>query len=224
MKNCYKCGQVLADDVNFCSSCGEATENGQERQRAREQKCLDRLSTGLKHEGLAFRISGIVYIALAVFFLLYGGIMAALGGFVLADNASYDYSDDYYDSYYYYDGEYYSDDFTYSDSTDGEDFLGGFFLSFGLSYGISLFISFLAVGIVDLVLAGKAKKYRAKVYSDCTDAVNHAGSVGTIVLGAFFSSVALVFIIINFVNTKNDKETFEKIKATQQSYNASLNQ
>ena len=68
---------------------------------------------------------------------------------------------------------------------------------FYIIFGIAL----LVVAIVNLVTASKIGKYR---YSEVLT-VKHAGSVGSIVLAAFFNEIALVFVIINFVTAKKNR-------------------
>lgn len=230
MKTCTKCGQNIPDNAKFCSFCGAVTEDVKTTQesttyyeapvtqapapdRAEEQKCLDGLSSRLKWERTAWKISGIVFLICAIVFLLIGLIGTVAGGALIADNASYSY--DYYDGEYYFDDDY----GYYSDNVDGEDFVAVFGLSFGVTYGFMGLAAFLPLAIVNLVMAKKVGKYREKLYTDCTDGYNHATSVGSIVLGALFNEIALVFIIINFVLTKNKGAEFDRIKATQAQYN-----
>ncbi|MBQ8000399.1 MAG: zinc ribbon domain-containing protein [Ruminococcus sp.] len=230
MKTCTKCGQNIPDNAKFCSFCGEVAQEVKTQAestaqdstsyyqapaqgRENEQKALDGLSNRLKWERTAWKITGIVYLVFAIVFLLISFVGTLAGGFLVADNASY--------SYEYYDGEYYYDDGYgyYSDNVDGEDFVGAIGLVYGVAYGIGGLVGFLPVAIVNLVMASKVGKYREKLYTDCTDGYNHATSVGSIVLGAIFNEIALVFIIINFVLTKNKKAEFDSIKANQSAYN-----
>ncbi len=223
MKNCSKCGQSIPENAKFCSFCGEVAEDVKTTQestayyeapvtqapagnREEEQKCLDGLFSRLKWERIAWKVSGIVFLVCAIIFLLIGLIGTVVGVAVIADDASYS-------SDYYYDGEYY-----YDDNVDGEDFIAVFGFVYGI-YGIVGLFAFLPVAIANLVMAKKVGKYRAKLYTDCTDGVKHATSVGSIVLGALFNEIALVFIIINFVLTKNKKAEFDRIKANQFAYN-----
>lgn len=230
MKTCTKCGQSIPENAKFCSYCGEVVEEVKTAEnentayyavpeaqapagnREEEQKHLDSLSNRLKWERLAWKISGIVVLVCTIFFLLIGTIGTIAGGAVIADNASYSY--EYYDGEYYYDEDY----GTYSDNVDGEDFFAVFGLAYGLVYGI-LGIVFLPIAIVNLVMAKKVGNYRAKIYTDCSDAVNHATSIGSIVLGALFNEYALIAIIINFILTKKNKAVFDRIQANQSAYN-----
>lgn len=196
--------------------------------RAEEQKLLDSLSNRLKWERLAWKIPGIILLVCSILFLVIASI-SGITGIALMVSEEVMSDDSYYeDNYYDYYNDYYSDDFGdyYSDSSTSSEVMtvfGGMGMIYGVVYGILGFV-FLPIAIVNLVMAKKVGKYRNKVYTDCTDAVNHATSVGSIVLAAFFSEYALIAIIINFILTKRDKAKFEKIAATQAQYNAQFPQ
>ena len=74
---------------------------------------------------------------------------------------------------------------------------GGFYIGFGCSL--------LAIAIVNLVMASKVSKSR---YSEVLTA-KHAGSVGSIVVAALFNEIALIFVIINFVQAKKNRAVLE---------------
>ena len=253
MKFCTKCGHQMQDTDMFCNQCGNAansynaqTTYAQTTQTAepqytqtpppapcytqapvadpaKEQACLDRLSTGLKHERLCFKIGGIVLLISAIIILVAGIIMTAVGAYAVDEVDSYDYYGNYYYNYndfsdFFYD--YYDYDYNYNYyNSDAEEAAAVSILVVGIMF-IVYGVLFLPIAIVNMVLKGKVGKYRDKLYTDCTDGVKHAGSVGTIVLAAFFNTIALIFIIINFVFVKNNRETFERIKANQANYNS----
>lgn len=81
--------------------------------------------------------------------------------------------------------------------------IGGMYLFMGLLY--------LPIAIVNLVMAKKAGEYRENLDHDPKSVIDRCGSVGLIVLAAFFNSLALVFIIINFVRVKTNKHIIEKL-------------
>lgn len=205
MKYCSNCGSALEDNMNFCSSCG-ASANAAEAKKANEQKCLDRLSTGLKHERLCYKIFGIVWTVIASFILILS-IFMLIGSSLIAENAV-DYSVEYNGS------EYYTEDF----DVEPDTVASALFIGLGSGY-LSMALIFFGISIVNFVLASKVGKYRNTLYNDCTSGANHASSVGSIVLAAFFNEVALIFVIINFVFMKKNAETFEAIKANQKSFN-----
>ena len=186
-----------------------------------EQACLDKLATGLKHERLCFKIVGIVSLVLAAIMLVSGIIMTVAGAYTAGEINDYNHYSDYiYDLDDFFsdfdDDDFYSYNYYYNTYAEDEAaalmVVGILFIVYG--------VVFLPVAIVNLVIKSKVGKYRDKLYTDCTDGVKHASSVGTIVLGAIFNSIALIFIIINFIFMKRNRETFERIKANQADYNS----
>ena len=206
MKYCSKCGNTMEDNSNFCNVCGAKSATA-ESVKANEQRCLDKLSTGLKHERLAYKIGGIVWVALASIIIIASLIMLVTGSYVIDTSSGYVVE--------YDDNGYYTEDF----DTGVDVVAGSVFIGLGSGY-FSMGLVFLGVGIVNFVLSSKVGKYRNNIYTDCTIGANHAGSVGSIVLAAFFNEVALVFVIINFVFMKRNASTFENIKANQLSFNS----
>ena len=186
-----------------------------------KETVLTRLSTGLKHERLAYKIYGIVALVLAIIIMVCGFVSMVTGAFLTAEdsftgevvyhneidgniNISDGDSNVYIgdgrieindeDAHIYIDG-------SEIEITEGDVailagasvvFVGMFYIIFGAIL--------LAVAIVNLVTASKIGKYR---YSEVLT-VKHAGSVGSIVLAAIFNEIALVFAIINFVIAKKN--------------------
>lgn len=96
------------------------------------------------------------------------------------------------------------------------DAVGGLFVvSVFVFYGIFLTVMMLPVVIMGFVMGSKVHRYWEEAAVDCTNALKHAGSVGVIVLAGFFSLPALIFIIINFVNTKRNRAELEAVLAWQ---------
>ena len=186
-----------------------------------KENVLSRLSTGLKHERLAYKIYGIVALVLAIIIMVCGFVSMVAGAFlteedaftgevvyhneidgninisdgnsdILFENGRVEITDE--DVHVYIDGE----ELTITDGDvailagAGIVFVGMFYIIFGALL--------LAVAIVNLVTASKIGKYR---YSEVLT-VKHAGSVGSIVLAAFFNEIALVFAIITFVVAKKN--------------------
>ena len=186
-----------------------------------KENVLSRLSTGLKHERLAYKIYGIVALVLAIIIMVCGFVSMVAGAFlteedvftgevvyhneidgninisdgnsdILFENGRVEITDE--DVHVYIDGE----ELTITEGDvailagAGVVFVGMFYIIFGALL--------LVVAIVNLVTASKIGKYR---YSEVLT-VKHAGSVGSIVLAAFFNEIALVFAIINFVVAKKN--------------------
>lgn len=99
---------------------------------------------------------------------------------------------------------------------DREYAAGGFFMaSFFTIYGGVMTLLLLPVVIVGFVMGTKVHRYWEEAAADCGNALKHAGSVGVIVLAGFFSTPALIFIIINFVKTKRNRAELEAVLAHQ---------
>ena len=185
-----------------------------------KQNVINRLNTGLKHEKLAYKIYGIVALVLAIVIMLCGGVMMVSGAFltaeeagtyeitcndeivngnadILFENGRVEVTDE--NVHVYIDGE--EVNITESDVA----ILAGagviFFSVFYMVFGALL----LAIAIVNLVTSSKIGKYRLS--DEAT--VKHAGSVGSIVLAAFFNEIALIFAIINFVIAKKNRAFLE---------------
>ena len=175
-----------------------------------KQTIVERLTTGLKRERLAYKIYGIVFLVLSIV-LIICGIVTMAGGAYLTDantdatelsfnssiildkNSGIEFNDD---NIVVYDG---NDSITFTED-DAIIFagvsviaMGGFFIGFGASLA--------AVAIVNLVLASRAGKHSRNEEST----IKHAGSVGSIVLAALFNEIALIFVIINFVVAKKNR-------------------
>lgn len=186
-----------------------------------KENVLSRLSTGLKHERLAYKIYGIVSLVLAIIIMVFGFVSMIGGAFLTAEetytdevifhneiNGSIDIADD--DANVHIgngkieitdDDVHINIDGSEIEITEGDVAIlaGVGVVAVGIFY-IIFGIALLVVAIVNLVTASKIGKYR---YSEVLT-VKHAGSVGSIVLAAFFNEIALVFAIINFVIAKKN--------------------
>lgn len=190
-----------------------------------KENALARLSTGLKHERLAYKIYGIVALVLAIVIMVCGVVSMIAGAFLTATEATSYTSDINFDSSFEItdddsnvligDGRIEITDDNASIYIDGSEIeITDEDVAILASAGVIAFSAFyiifgvvlLAVAIVNLVMASKVGKYR---YSEVLT-VKHAGSVGSIVLAAFFNEIALVFVIINFVYAKRNRAVLEE--------------
>lgn len=185
-----------------------------------KQNVINRLNTGLKHEKLAYKIYGIVSLVLAIVIMLCGGVMMISGAFltaadagtdtisfngevvsgdadILFENGRVEVTDE--DVHVFIDGE----EVTINES-DVAILAGAGVIFFSVFYMV-LGAVLLAVAIVNLVMSAKIGKYRLS--DEAT--VKHAGSVGSIVMAAFFNEIALIFAIINFVVAKKNRAVLE---------------
>ena len=93
--------------------------------------------------------------------------------------------------------------------------MGG--MMFGFGFYFTIFVAMYAsVGIYNLMMVKRANHYMNTAHLDVQGALTRAGSVGMIVLGAMFNTVAMVFIIINFVNAKTNGHVLQNLAATKQ--------
>jgi hypothetical protein len=82
---------------------------------------------------------------------------------------------------------------------------------------------FLPIAIINIKMVGRAEHYMNIVYTDAAAVEERAGNVGMIVLAAIFNSIALVFIIINFVRSKTEKDVLKSAKNRQEEFKRNNN-
>ena len=69
--------------------------------------------------------------------------------------------------------------------------------------------------VVSFVMCKKTARYQDEMYFNIGPTVKRCGSVGMIVFAYLFNSIALIFIIINFVYTKTNKADLQAIEREQ---------
>ena len=99
-----------------------------------------------------------------------------------------------------------------------DEFLAGLGAAY-LLYGLM----FLPVAIVSLKMIGRAEHYMNIVYTDAAAVEERAGSIGMIVLAAIFNNIALIFIIINFVRSKTEKDVLKSAQRRQEEFRRNNN-
>lgn len=207
---CEKCGSFIEDDSKFCPACGAAV-NGTAAQDAAanpnsptnpalQDECMKCLYKHFRHEKLVWMICGIVLTVCCVIMIFTGVVLAANGAY-----ATYD--------------EYRAGDFEITGiSPDIINSVSGPAAVINLVAGSSILVSgllFLPIGIINLVMIGKTQRYINSLYKDCGEAVTRASSVGMIVFSALFNEIAMIFIIINFVNARRHRAVFEEVRKLQ---------
>lgn len=86
-------------------------------------------------------------------------------------------------------------------------------LAFGIVAAMALLydlLIFIPITAVQFVMKSKLDKYVAQIETDPEPAKRRAGSVGSIVLGALFNEVALIFVILNFIHVKRNGNRIQK--------------
>ncbi len=69
---------------------------------------------------------------------------------------------------------------------------------------------FLPFAIINLVMSSKITGYLNALETDPNPAVDRCGGVWLIVMGALFNNIAMIFIILNFIHVKTNKELLTK--------------
>lgn len=85
----------------------------------------------------------------------------------------------------------------------------------GVIYGVIFGGMFLALGIVGLVSAKKISQYLDSMYTNFRLTLERCGSIGMLVFTALFSTIALIFFLINFVRIKSNRRVIDRILARQ---------
>lgn len=81
-------------------------------------------------------------------------------------------------------------------------------------YVLAASITYLPVAIINFIMVSKTERYMNTLLSeDVRPAITRAGSVGMIVFGALFNTVAMIFIIINFAKVKGNPQIVSRIFA-----------
>ena len=202
MKYCVYCGKQLDDKASFCFACGKQVADvsapapvaPDDVLRAEEAACLDKSYRMFKFERLVWKIFGFVWLASIIFLVLAGVLMLALNSVVgeLPPEATMEIFDEMPYGLH-----------------------GILFALYGVAY-ILMGVLYIPVMIVNFKMVKRAEYYMDTVYTDTAGAVKRAGAVGMIVLSALFNTVAMIFIIINFVHVKNNRAVFDRIIARQQ--------
>lgn len=76
----------------------------------------------------------------------------------------------------------------------------------------------LPIPVVCFIMAGKVKTYWAEAAYDAERAYRHSSSVGVIVIAALFSTITLIFVILNFVLCKSKREALTAAIAKQKAH------
>ena len=207
---CEKCGSYVEGDSKFCPVCGAAVNAAASQDAAAnpdspsnpalQDECMKCLYKHFRHEKLVWMICGIVLTVCCVIMIFCGVVLAANGAYAA------------------YDG-YSAGDFEINGiSRDIHDNISGPAAVINLVAGSYILMSgllFLPIGIINLVMIGKTQRYINGLYKDCGEAVKRASSVGMIVFSALFNEIAMIFIIINFVNARRHRAVFEEVRKLQ---------
>ena len=182
MKYCAHCGQVMPDSAPVCGRCGYgATENGATPPPAPQyDAAADRAVLDQVRVGL--RHERTAWKVGGIINCIYTGLflLFTVGFFLLSEEFSH-YSDDRF-----------------------------VLQAYAVAYVLMAFIGYLPCAIIGFVMASKCSRYLNNFSGDPGAAVQRCGSVGFIVLGALFNTIAMIFVIINFVRYKSNREALAR--------------
>ena len=193
MKFCTVCGAKLSDDAKFCHNCGGTQQSTNEvytteiYNDAEAQEDKECLDNF--YTFLKWERFG--WKLSAILFLIATIIFAMIGLIALAGGAV-----------------------AFSES-DFNSMPATFSVGIGFLYLFLSLILYLPVTIINFSMSKRTKNYMNLVYTDIEAVEERCSNIGIIILGAFFNTLALIFIIINFVRTKTNKRIIERIKNKQ---------
>lgn len=190
MKYCIKCGNELNDDARFCVSCGTAVV----------QEAAPEVETYVANEDAVLIQEEKECLDNFYRFFKYERLAWKISGIVATVLACVFIG------------------FGLLFVLVGAGLEEAFFMGFSSIY-IVYGIAFLPIGIVSLKMVGKAEYYMDIIYRDARPAIKRCNAVGMIVLGAFFNTIAMAFIIVNFVLAKTKAPILQRVVERQQAAN-----
>ena len=188
MKFCTNCGKQLDDEIRFCTDCGTPLDAALLAARDRENMNQEKSCLDLFYR--FFKYERLSWKISGIVMLVFSLFIFILSGLVSVIPAI-------------------------SGVEDSLDLVGVIFLFLWISlYGLL----FLPIAIINLKMVKRCDNYMNTLYSDAEPMVKRCNSVGMIVLGAIFNTVAMAFIIVNFVRAKNNAAQLQQIIARQKAY------
>ena len=151
-----------------------------------DDQVLSTMERFLRYERTAWKVGGIVMIAAGALFAIIGIIIFVMG-IVYGGRATGDLQ---------------------APIAFGSIFAGSM-------YFITAVVAYVPAAVVNLIMVKKVKYYLDTMYTDVSIARKRCRSVGMIVFGALFNTVAMAFIIVNFVKTRSRSAAFDRIEARQ---------
>lgn len=101
---------------------------------------------------------------------------------------------------------------------NGSDLAGAVHAFYGTLFSVYAIVlggTYIAIGIVGMVCCNKVTRYMDTMYTDFLPTRNRCTSIGMIVLGAMFNTIAMIFYIINFVRMKSCGHIINRILSRQ---------
>lgn len=185
MKYCMHCGQVMPDAATVCGRCGYgAAQNGPVPPPVpRPDAVTDRAVLDQVRVGL--RHERTAWKIGGIIFCVFAAIFLLCAIMFGAEGSS-----------------------SYSSSYSRDYAL--MLQIYAITYAVIAIVAYVPCAVACFVMTGKCSRYLNNFSGNPGAAVQRCGSVGLIVLGALFNTIALIFIIINFVRCKSNREALER--------------
>ena len=192
MKFCVNCGSQLSDDARFCTACGAEVKDAAPVEN--DVTIDDSLLIQQEKECLNkfyrfFKYERLAWKIVGIVFLVFSLVFIGFGFLAFLMGAA-----------------------------TGEEMGIAFAAGFGGIYVLYGLI-FLPIAIINLKMVGKAEYYMNVIYRDARPVVVRCNSIGMLVFSYFFNTIAMAFIIVNFVFNKTNKEILARAIARQQGAN-----
>ena len=181
MKTCTNCGTALYDQAAFCPTCGLAVPATEPAAEFAAAPAQEETALNLMQR--MFKYERLAWKIGAIVWLVMAAIFGLFSGLYGLIGLI---------------------------SMIEEPEMGGMMFGFGLYFTIFV-VMYASVGIYNLMMVKRANHYMETARQDVQGALTRAGSVGMIVLSAMFNTVAMVFIIINFVNAKTNGHVLQNL-------------
>lgn len=196
MKYCMHCGQVMLDSSTVCGRCGCSTKPSAEPQQPfqpfvpQPDPAADQAVLDQVRIGLRHEHKAWKICSVAITILTAILILCMI---VIGAESSNEFLQDF------------SPEYTYS------------LQLLLVMYSIYVVFAFVPCIVVGFIMTAKCRRHLNNFHADPAAAVQHCGSVGSIVLAALFNGIVLIFVIINFVRCKSNKEALERAVAQKKS-------
>lgn len=183
------CGQVMLDSSTVCGRCGCSTEPSANAQQPfqpfvpQHDPAADQAVLDQVRIGLRHEHKAWKICAIAITILTAILILCLI---VIADIAGNEYLRSFDPDYAY------------------------LLQVYVIVYAATALFAFVPCIIIGFIMTAKCRRYLSNFHANPAAAVQHCGSVGSIVLAALFNSIVLIFVIINFVRCKSNKEALER--------------
>ena len=185
MSFCTYCGSQLENNCNFCQSCGKSANNIQKNTKYTAEE--EKCLDDFKG---FLKWERFFYKLAGIIYLVCTIIFASFGLFFLLVTSV-----------------------TYSEYNNYAMYVPSFLMC--IIYLFIALIIYTPVVIINFSLKNRTEKYMNTVHTDIKAVEERCGNVAMIVVSVIFNSPAAIFVIINFVRTKTNKNLIDSISYKQ---------